>query len=363
MSKEKSVLLGLSGGVDSSVSAFLLKKQGYKVIGAFLKMYSETKNKLTGECSYLDDLKMARKIASLLNIEIIVLDYENQYKNNVLNSMFKAYKSGLTPNPDISCNTIIKFPFLWKEAKKLGCDYIATGHYARIKKSKSGFSLLAGKDKSKDQSYFLSGIAESDLAHTLFPLGDLKKEKVRQIAKRNIFPNWDKHGTAGICFVGQIPMMQFLKQRIKEKEGKVRTIDGKVIGTHRGIPFYTIGQRAGSHIGINITKPKYLAQEKLYISEKTKSNELIVAPENHHSLLKREVHITNLHLINKKDRVKSNLTARIRHLGQLNPGKLIKKSQKYYFLFNKPVKAPAAGQYLVLYDKDKVLGSAEIADK
>lgn len=357
MKPQKSVLIGLSGGVDSAVSAYLLKKQGYKVTGAFLKLYSDTKNKLTGECHWIEDYKMAQKISAILKIPLIKLDYENLYKKEVINPMFKAYQKGLTPNPDLACNSILKFPILRKEADKRKIKYIATGHYARIKKSKKGCHLLAGKDKTKDQSYFLAQLFQLDLKDTLFPIGNLTKQEVRQIAKKLKFPNWNRHGTAGICFVGNIPFHQFLSQKIKKKEGIVKSIEGKIIGTHQGISFYTIGQKALPSLGINISKPKGQESKRFYIAEKIKPNTLIIAEENHPSLKRKLILIKNLHLINSKFRVSSsNLKARIRHLGQLHKGKLIKNK----FTFSKPLKAVAEGQYLVLYIKDEVVGCGEI---
>lgn len=351
----------MSGGVDSSVATILLQKQGYKVIGAFFKLYSGTKNKLTGECSYLLDLKDARKIATKLNIKLIVLDYEDEYKNKVLNNMFNTYKKGLTPNPDLECNSIIKFPYLWKEAKKLKCNFIATGHYARIKRVNSSYQLLQGKDKHKDQSYFLSGLSQEDLSHTLFPMGNLTKEETRKIAKYNNLTNWNKHGTVGICFVGQIPMQQFLKQKIKEKPGNILLENKQIIGIHKGTEFYTIGQKVHENNTIELRKPKQLASNRLYIAQKIKNN-LIVVPENSSLLKKKEVKIKSLHLINPKDKIPIKLKARIRHLGELNSGKLKKKTNHYSFIFNKPVKGIAPGQFLVLYNKDKVIGSGKIKD-
>jgi len=218
--KKKKVLVAMSGGVDSSVAALLMKKNGYEVFGAFMKCFSDTKNNLTGECAWRDELRMARRIAAKLNIQLIMLDFEKEYKKHIIESMFKAYTEGKTPNPDILCNKIIKFPLLWKAAKKLKIPLIATGHYARIKKTSNGFQLLTGLDFEKDQSYFLAEISQEDLSHTIFPLGNHTKSQVRQIAKANNFPNWDKQGTRGICFVGRIPMQKFLKQKIKKNVGR-----------------------------------------------------------------------------------------------------------------------------------------------
>ncbi|MEK6850520.1 MAG: tRNA 2-thiouridine(34) synthase MnmA [Nanoarchaeota archaeon] len=354
---KKTVVIGLSGGVDSAVSTLLLKKQGYNVIAAFMKNFSDTKNPYTGECSYLEDKKMAQRIASLLKIRFIVFDFEKQYKKYVIDEMYKSYSKGLTPNPDILCNKVIKFPLFWKEAKKLGADYIAMGHYARIKKTSKGYNLLAGKDKKKDQSYFLSDLSQSDLKHALFPLGNLTKQEVRNIAKKNHFPNWNKHGTVGICFVGQIDMQSFLKKKIKPKKGMVKDSKNNIIGTHIGISFYTIGQKVGEHVGIKIKKSPFLAQKRFYIAKKIKPNILIVAPEGNPMLKNNIIKIKNLHLINPYETIKNkNLKIRIRHLGQLHQGKLINNK----FILKKPIESIAPGQIAVFYDKDKIIASAKI---
>ena len=353
---QKTVVIGLSGGVDSAVAALLLKRQGYKVIGAFMKNFSDTKNPFTGECSYLEDKKMARRVALHLKIPFVVFDFERQYKKLVIEKMYSAYRNGLTPNPDISCNAIIKFPLFWKEAKKLGADYISMGHYANIKKISKGYQLLAGKDKLKDQSYFLADLTQSDLEHTLFPLGNLTKSEVRKVAKKNHFPNWNRHGTVGICFVGQVNMQKFLNKKIKSKQGSVKDINNNIIGSHKGIEFYTIGQKVGEHIGINIKKPKEQAQKRFYIAKKVKPNTLIVAPEGHSLLFKKEIMIRSLHLINPKDKIPSKLKVRIRHLGQLYEGKL----QKDRFVLDNSIQAVAPGQIAVFYYKNQVIGCAEI---
>jgi len=355
------VLLGLSGGVDSAVSALLLKKQGYQVISCFMKCFSDTKDPLTGECSWNKDKKDAQKIAAQLEIPFIQLDLEKQYKKEVILPMIKEYKIGKTPNPDIACNTIIKFPWLLKEAKELGCNFIATGHHARIKKTKTGFQLLQGKDKDKDQSYFLSELSQEDLSHTLFPVGDLTKEKVRKIAKMHKISVWNKLGTRGICFVGKVNIKSFLEKAIPHKLGVVLSSEGETIGTHPGIQYYTIGQRVHPSIGININKPKYLSQDKLYIAKKT-GKTLIVAKEDSPLLEKSEIKIKNLHLINNKDKIPKLIQARIRHLGEMHPGRLIKKDNNFRFIPNKSIRAVAPGQFLVLYNKQICLGCGEITE-
>ena len=260
--KGKKVLMAFSGGVDSSVGVHLLQKQGYQVTGAFMKNWSDTKNKITGECSWIEERRFAIKIAAKLKIPIITFDFEEQYKKRVVEPMFQKYEKGITPNPDIDCNNKIKFPFLLREAKKLGCDLIATGHYARIKKNKKGkYELFRAKDESKDQSYFLYRLSQRDLKKTLFPVGELTKKQVREIAKKQNFPNYNKKGTVGICFIGKINLKNFLQQKIKPKRGNILDPDGNKIGEHDGIYYYTIGQRIGPRFGIDIqrkggTKPK-----------------------------------------------------------------------------------------------------------
>ena len=269
MKNKGKVLLALSGGVDSSVAALLLKNQGYEVIAAFMKNWSDTKNKITGECHWIAERRFAIKIAAKLNIPIITLDFEEEYKKDVVDPMFEKYKMGITPNPDIDCNNKIKFPLLLKAAKKLNCDYVATGHYARIKKNKiKRNELHRGRDESKDQSYFLYRLSQKDLEKTLFPIGELTKTKIREIAKKEKFPNFDKKGTVGICFIGKVNLKDFLQKRIKPKKGKILNPEGKQIGIHDGIYYYTIGQRIGPRFGIEIEKVGGQKPSKWYIARK-----------------------------------------------------------------------------------------------
>lgn len=360
MKSQKKILVALSGGVDSAIAALILKKQGYKVIGAFMKNFSDTKDPITGECNWIQEKLMAQKIASHLDIPLIIFDFEKEYKKLIINPMLKAYSKGLTPNPDISCNTIIKFPLLWKKAQKYKVDYIATGHYARIKKDKLGYHLLTGKDKTKDQSYFLSELSEENLSHTLFPIGNLTKEQVRKIARQNSLPNWNKKSTRGICFVGKINFKDFLSKKIKPNPGKVISPEGKIIGTHQGIAYYTIGQRAGPRIGIELI-PK-LTGKKYYIAKKIKPNTLVIAPENHPSLKTKLIKIKNLHLINPKEKIPQKVKVRIRHLGDFLQGKLKNIKNDYIFILKKPIQGIAPGQSLVIYFNQKVIGCGEITE-
>lgn len=367
MKPQKSVLLGLSGGVDSAVAALLLKQKGYKVIGAFMKNFSETKNEITGDCNYLEDKKDAQKIAAILEIPFVSLDFEKEYKKYVIDPMFRDYAKGLTPNPDSLCNKIIKFPLLWREAKKLKCDYIATGHYIKRsynKKTKS-YEISIPKDKSKDQSYFLYELTQKDLEHTLFPIDGLTKTEVRVIAKKNKLPNADKLGTRGICFVGKIDMKDFLKQKIKPKPGKILDQDGNVIGKHNGIMYYTIGERIRENSNTQILKEhRNKLNKKMYVASKNKrANILVVVPQRHSLLRKNEFNLTKVHFINSKNKslkVLKGVKVRIRHLAPLISAKIVKQNGKYKVKLSKSVQAVADGQSCVVYKGKKILGGGEI---
>lgn len=360
------VLLALSGGVDSSVAAMLLQKQGYEVIGAFMKNWSDTKNKLTGECQWKEERRFAEKVATKLGIKLITLDFENEYKSQVVDEMFKKYKKGITPNPDIDCNQKIKFPLLIKEAKKLGINLVATGHYIRIVK-KNKYELLRAKDETKDQSYFLYMLKQSELKHCLFPIGDYTKKQIREIAEKNNFPNYNKKGTVGICFIGKINLKDFLQKKIKPKKGKILDPNGNQIGTHDGIFYYTIGQRIGPRFGIDISRDSEKGQDhkKWYVAKKDlRTNTIIVAPEGHEILFRKDIVIKNLYLIdeNIKDYKKStkNVLARIRQVGELLPAKLFYKNNKFNLVLDKAITGISDGQAVVLYDKEKVLGGGVI---
>jgi tRNA-specific 2-thiouridylase len=366
--KPTKVLVAMSGGVDSSVAALLMKKKGYEVIGAFMKNYTsnagDSENDL-GECTWKDDRREAMKIASQLKIPLITLDFEKQYRKEVIDEMFKLYNKGITPNPDIDCNQKIKFPLLWKAAKKLGADFIVTGHYARIKKSKAGYSMLRGKDESKDQSYFLYRLKEKDLAHSLFPIGDYTKKEIRRIAEKNKFPNFNRKGTVGICFVGKVNLKEFLQKKIKPKKGRVLSPEGKQIGEHDGIYYYTIGQRLGPRFGVEVQKGRGKRLKRWYVARKNlEKNEIIAAPEGHKILYRKEIVIKNPHWINEiPDKNKThNLKARIRQVGELLICKLSynKSKKQYKATLKKPITGVSSGQAIVLYQGKNVLGGGVI---
>jgi tRNA-specific 2-thiouridylase len=377
--KEKTnVLVAMSGGVDSSVAALLLKKQGYEVIGAFMKNWSDTKDPITGRCAWRNERDFAIKICAKLKIPFITLDFEREYRKEVIDKMFKKYKKGITPNPDIDCNQKIKFPLLIKEAKKRNINLVATGHYARNKLNKKTkkHELFRGKDESKDQSYFLYRIKQSELKHCLFPIGNLSKKQVRDIAKKNKFPNYDKKGTVGICFVGKVNLKDFLKKKIKPKPGPILDPNGNVIGQHDGIYYYTIGQRLGPRYGFeldrttnkNKNKPKEQQLERWYVARKNaKKNIIIAAPQNHELNFRKKIIIKEFHLIsdNKEDFKKNpkRILCRIRNVGELLPCTISYNKNKKQFQVNlkKPITGVSEGQAIVLYKKEKVLGGGTIS--
>ena len=370
--KKQRVLVAMSGGVDSSIAALLMKKKGYEVIGAFMKNWSQSKDEL-GDCLWKEERKMAMKIASKLKIPLITLDFEKQYKKEVVEKMFSGYRKGITPNPDIDCNQKIKFPLLIKEAKKLNADFIVTGHYSNIRKNKDSYELFRAKDELKDQSYFLYRLNQNELPWILFPIGNYTKKEIRKIAKKNNFPNFNKKSTVGICFIGKINLKNFLKKKIKPKKGKIRGHEGNIIGEHDGIYYYTIGQRIGPRYGIEISKKNDNKRnlKRWYVAKKSlKRNEIIAAPENHPLLYRKEIMIKNFHLIcgNKQDFKKDVLKnskkvlSRIRHVGELIPSKISYDENKKQFkiTLNKAITGISQGQAIVLYQGKKVLGGGVI---
>ena len=363
------VLVGMSGGVDSSVAALLLKKKGYDVYGAFMKNWSDTKNKITGQCAWVEEREHALKIAAKLNIPIITLDFEDEYKELVIDKMFEKYKKGITPNPDIDCNQKIKFPMFIKEAQKRGINLIATGHYARVKQNKKTkkYEMHRAKDETKDQSYFLYRQNQNDLAHTLFPIGNLTKKKVREIARKNNFQNANKKGTVGICFVGKVNLKEFLQKKIKPKKGDILDPEGNKIGEHDGIYYYTIGQRLGPRYGFEVKRDKSTGQfQKWYVARKdAKKNIITAAPEGHPLNFRQEIVVNDLHLIDEdkkefKKNVPRRVYSRIRQVGELIPTTLTKKGNKIIAKLDKAITGVSEGQAIVLYDKTKVLGGGVI---
>lgn len=360
------VLVAMSGGVDSSVAALLMKQKGYNVIGAFMKNWSDTKNEF-GECAWKDDRHSAMEVAIKLKIPLITLDFEKQYRRDVIDKMFRLYKKGITPNPDIDCNQKVKFPLLWNAAKKLGCNFIVTGHFARIKKTKEGYEMLRAKDENKDQSYFLYRLTEKDLEHTLFPIGEYTKSQVREIAKKHGLLNWNRKSTVGICFVGKVNLKEFLQVKIPPKKGRILDPNGTLIGSHDGIYYYTIGQRLGPRYGIKLdknSKDKAHVKRWYVASKDLKKNEIIAAPQDHTLLYRKEIIINQPHWINKSPTKNKthNLKARIRQVGELLPAKLKYNQRKKRFevILKNAVTGISEGQACVLYAGKKVLGGGVI---
>lgn len=375
--KPLKVLVAMSGGVDSSVAALLMKNLGFQVTGAFMKIgpiRGAGKNPLTGECNWKEEKRMAMKIASILNIPLITIDSEKGYKKEVIDKMFEKYRKGITPNPDIDCNQKIKFPVLIQAAEKLNADYIVTGHYARIKKRRGKYELFRGKDEGKDQSYFLYRLSQKDLEKSLFPIGNYTKKQVREIARRNRFPNYDKKSTVGICFIGKINLKEFLQKKIKPKKGNILNPHGEIIGQHDGIYYYTIGQRFGPRYGFDIKKTDEIGKGKrqlkrwYVVRKNVEKNTIIVAPQGHPLNYRKKIILEDPHWINPfakpNKKRKRKVKARIRQVGELIPGKIHfnQDKKRYEVILKRAITGISPGQAIVLYSKigKKVLGGGVI---
>lgn len=371
----KKVLMAFSGGVDSSVGVYLLQQQGYEVTGAFMKNWSDTKNNLTGECVWRDERRTAMKAAEVLGIELLTFDFEDAYKKEVIDVMFKEYAEGKTPNPDVDCNQKIKFPMFWKKAEKLGFDYMATGHFIRRVPENGkaeNYKLLRAMCEKKDQSYFLYRLTQEEISNCFFPIGYYTKEEVRKIAKKIGLPNHDKKSTRGICFVGKVNLKDFLQQKIKPKKGKIITPEGEIVGEHDGIMYYTIGQRIGSRFGLDFKKKAGKDSEtRWYIADKiAKGNKIIVAPEGHPALLRKEMIVKgdDFHFISEDKKImkeklsKKNMKvfARIRHVGELQPTSLSFVGKDFVIQLKNGITGVAPGQSVVLYKDEEVIGGGEI---
>ncbi|MCK5107496.1 MAG: tRNA 2-thiouridine(34) synthase MnmA [Nanoarchaeota archaeon] len=375
LKKGKKVLMAFSGGVDSSVGVYLLQKQGYEITGAFMKNWSDTKNKITGECQWREERRVAIHAADILGIDLLTFDFEDVYKKDVIDVMFKEYEKGKTPNPDVDCNQKIKFPLFWKKAKKLGYDYMATGHYIRrlpVHDKSDNYKLLRATCERKDQSYFLYRIKQEEIETCLFPIGYYTKDEVRAIAKKIKLPNFDKKGTKGICFVGKVNLKDFLKQKILPKKGPLLTPEGDKLGEHDGIMYYTIGQRIGPRYGIDFKRKAGKQSEvRWYIADKIlKGNKIIVAPDGHPALFRKDILVkgNDFHFISSDKKImkeklaKKNkkVFARIRHVGELQPCLFGFDGKDFTINLSNAIMGVAPGQSVVLYEKDEVIGGGEI---
>jgi tRNA-uridine 2-sulfurtransferase len=389
----KRVVVGLSGGVDSSVTAYLLKEQGYEIIGMFMKNWHDDSVTISNECPWLDDSNDAMIVAQHLGIPFQAIDLSVEYKQRIVDYMFEEYQRGRTPNPDVLCNREIKFDIFLKAALKLGADYVATGHYARrgeIEISGRKVSqLLAGKDPNKDQSYFLCQLTQEQLSHALFPIGELLKSEVREIAKKAGLATAAKKDSQGLCFIGKVHLPDFLQQKLLPKKGQAIEITadatvfengksntdiehltepftftpnlGKVIGEHNGAHYYTIGQRKGLNIG---GKPKPM----FIIGTDTDKNVIYMGMgEDHPGLHRRGLFIpaADEHWVRPdlalKNGEQQNYMARIRYRQKLEPCTLHKKANGLYIIFETPQKAITPGQFAAWYEGEELIGSGVIS--
>lgn len=396
---KKRVIIGLSGGVDSSVAAWLLQQEGYEVEALFMKNWHDTTGLLQSDCHWEDDLMFAKMVAGKLNIPFHYVDLSREYRSRVVEYMFSEYEKGRTPNPDVLCNREIKFDSFAVEAKKLNGDFVATGHYC-IKESfiqggKTIYRLLSGTDKNKDQSYFLCQLNQDQLGYALFPIGRLTKTEVRKIAQELGLATAERKDSQGICFVGKVHLPSFLQQQLKAKKGNVIEVpddhiknlwktglpddnadikilvsasepysynsdSGMIIGNHNGAHFFTIGQRKGINIG-GFKEPLFV------IGTDIKKNLLFVGEGDSHPGLHRKglfVRDHEIHWVRKDLEMKTYESRiydiRIRYRQPLQKAKLFRKENGMYIIFNKLQRGIAPGQFAAWYDGDELIGSGVI---
>ncbi len=399
--EKKRVVVGMSGGVDSSVAAYLLLEQGYEVIGLFMKNWHDDSVTISKECPWLEDSHDAMIVSEKLGIPFQAIDLSKEYKSRIVDYMFDEYQKGRTPNPDVLCNREIKFDIFLKAALKLNADYIATGHYCRreefTENGKKVYRLLAGKDDNKDQSYFLCQLTQDQLSRALFPVGELTKPEVREIARKQNLVTADKKDSQGLCFIGKVRLPEFLQQKLLPKKGDVLEIpsdatlfadqvpagtidnlkadqlralarpfhyetgDGEVVGEHNGAHFYTIGQRKGLHIG-GTPKP-------LFVLETDTENNVIFTGQgdDHPGLFRPGLFIPSedVHWVRPDLALDINDSAeymvRIRYRQPLEKACLYQLEEGMYIIFDQPQKAIARGQFAAWYREDELIGSGVIS--
>lgn len=389
----KRVVVGLSGGVDSSVTAFLLKEQGFDVVGMFMRNWHDETVTISDECPWIDDSNDALLIANQLGIPFQVIDLSKEYKERIVDYMFHEYEQGRTPNPDVLCNREIKFDVFLKAAEDLGADYIATGHYCRKKTNDDGsYSLLSGLDKNKDQSYFLCQLNQNQLAKALFPIGELQKSEVRAIAEMNGLITANKKDSQGLCFVGKISLPTFLQQQLKPKVGDVIEVpeshpeivnyhsnnfgfeniealtksfeflksDGLKVAEHIGAHYYTVGQRKGLHIG-GRPLPSFVISIDVF------NNVVFTCQGDGHLGLNRialKIKQEEFHVLNPKDQIIKNQVincfVRIRYRQPLQNARLLAKDGYVYVLFDELQKGITPGQFAAFYLNDELIYSGVI---
>ncbi|MEC7526884.1 MAG: tRNA 2-thiouridine(34) synthase MnmA [Bacteroidota bacterium] len=380
------VVVGLSGGVDSSVAAHILKEQGHHVIGLFMRNWNDESVIIDNECPWIEDSNDALQVAESLSIPFQVLDFSKEYKERIVDYMFKEYENGRTPNPDVLCNREVKFDLFLKKALELGADYVATGHYCRKETStengRETHRLLAGKDGTKDQSYFLCQVNQEQLSKALFPIGDLKKTEVRALAKKIGLNTAEKKDSQGLCFIGKVKLPVFLQQQLKPKKGKVIEIDsnhktfkfynnphsayaldssmGKIVGEHEGAHYFTIGQRKGLNIG-GTPLPLFI------IGTNTTENVIYVGQgEDHPGLFRKGLTVKNddVHWLREdlklQEEESDDYLCRIRYRQALTEANLIQKNNELLITFNKPQRGITPGQFVAWYKNDELIGSGVI---
>ncbi len=358
--KSKKVLVGLSGGVDSSVAATILKERGFDVIGAFIKVWTPP----WLPCPWREDRRDAMRVAAVLGIPFVTVDLEKEYKKEIIDYMVAEYKSGRTPNPDMMCNKTIKFAAFLKKTKKFGAQFVATGHYARIKKDKSGrYRLFRGIDENKDQSYFLAMLDQKQLSRVIFPIGDYIKAEVRKMAAKYGLPTAAKKDSQGLCFMGEIDMKEFLKKFIESKEGKILDEKGRVLGRHDGARFLTIGQRHGFELFDKDTKrkPHYV------VGKDVESNTVIVSGKPLQSgFARKNILLKNVNWCAETPRTlgKGNeYSCVLRYRGrglECSIRKIDGKKNTAEISLSKEEYSIPSGQFMAIYKKDECLGGGEI---
>ncbi|WP_296184153.1 tRNA 2-thiouridine(34) synthase MnmA [Pseudomonas sp. UBA1879] len=355
--EKKRVIVGMSGGVDSSVSALLLMEQGYQVEGLFMKNWEEDDG--TEYCTAMDDLADAQAVCDRIGIKLHTVNFAAEYWDNVFEHFLEEYKAGRTPNPDILCNREIKFKAFLDYAFMLGADLIATGHYVRRRDTNGRTELLKGLDPNKDQSYFLHAVAGEQIAKTLFPVGELEKPEVRAIAEKYQLATAKKKDSTGICFIGERRFTDFLKQYLPAQPGEIKTTHGEVIGRHAGLMYHTIGQRQGLGIG----GLKDAGDAPWYVLEKDLvNNELIVGQGNEHPwLFSRALLASEIYWVNPIDfSTPRQLTAKVRYRQGDQRCTLERTATGYRATFDEPQRAVTPGQSVVFYDGEICLGGGVI---
>ncbi|UAA40478.1 tRNA 2-thiouridine(34) synthase MnmA [Paraneptunicella aestuarii] len=356
--QDTKVIVGMSGGVDSSVSALLLKEQGYQVEGLFMKNWEEDDN--DEYCAAAEDLKDAQAVADKLGIELHTINFAAEYWDNVFEYFLEEYKAGRTPNPDIMCNKEIKFKaFLEFAAEDLHADFIATGHYTQKRWHDGHWQLCRGHDDNKDQSYFLYTLGEEQIAQTLFPIGHLPKPEVRELAKQHGLITHDKKDSTGICFIGERKFKDFLAQYLPANPGIIETAEGEAIGEHQGLMYHTLGQRKGLLIG----GQKDHGDEPWYVVDKDVQRNVLIVGQgaNHPRLFSDGLIAKQLHWVDRKGpQGSTQLTVKTRYRQADIPCTVTPKGEVVEVLFNTPQKAVTPGQSAVFYDGDVCLGGGII---